>query len=118
MIQEQLFDLPVQVPATQGTSKLPPKPPKPTTLAEPLGQCVKCGAPAEVASPSGDPKSVYCKQHGHCGRANKDGLETCGTSVENFVKHPRLGIWCCPCVLQFDAFEKKRALEIKKRGKA
>jgi len=83
VIQEQLFDIPVQTPVTQSTSKLPPSPPNPAMIAEPLGPCAKlgCNKPAVLASPSGNPKSVYCKQHGHCGRANKDGLETCGTRV-------------------------------------
>jgi len=116
VIQEQLFALPVQAPATQSVSKLPPSPPKPATIAEPLGQCVKCGASAEVASKSGDPKSVYCKQCGRCGRKNKDDIE-CGTSIEHFVKHPRLGIWCCSCVVRFDAFFDKREKAMKKWSK-
>jgi len=88
-------------------------------IAEPLGPCAKlgCNKPAVLASPSGNPKSVYCKQHGHCGRANKDGLETCGTSVESFVKHPRLGIYVCPCVVAFDTFYDKHQKAMRKQGK-
>ena len=56
--------------------------------------CVKCGESARLVSPSG---TRYCRKHGYCAR------KTCLKSVEHFVKHPRLGIWVCPCVVAFEA---------------
>lgn len=90
--QEALFDI-----------KLPPEPPSTVITADPLGPCCKagCNEPATVASPGG---SIYCKYHGKCGgksvwqSALGIDVRVCGTSVEHFVKHPRMGIWVCPCV--------------------
>jgi len=55
--------------------------------------CIKCGASARLRSPSG---TRYCRKHGYCAR------KTCLKSVENFVLHPRLGIWMCSCVVNFE----------------
>jgi hypothetical protein len=60
---------------------------------EPLGVCVKCRQPAVLRSPSG---TVYCQKHGYCQR------RTCLKSVEKFVKHPRMGVYVCPCVISFE----------------
>jgi hypothetical protein len=98
--QEALFEMPVSA-----SSNIPPSDIKPVALAEPLGPCVKCEGPATVASPGG---SIYCKKCGKCGGKTVEqtalGIEVniCGRSVEKFVMHPRLGIWCCPCILQFE----------------
>lgn len=61
-----------------------------------LDLCAVCGEPATVASPSGNPESVYCKRHASCARPS------CTKTVEQFVLHPRMGIWCCPCILNFE----------------
>jgi hypothetical protein len=98
MIQEALFEAPA--PLAQ-SAMLPPEPPKLAVVAESLGPCVKCGKAATVASPGG---SIYCAEHGKCGgksvRETALGIDVrvCSTSVEDFVLHPRMGIWCCPCV--------------------
>lgn len=86
--QEALFDVPVTSSVT-----IPPTGTKPPTLAQPLGQCCKCGEAATMRSPGG---SVYCKKHGYCAR------RTCLKSVEKFVMHPRLGIYVCSCVVKFE----------------
>jgi hypothetical protein len=86
MIQEALFAMP-------DAPIIPPSGTKPPTLAEPLGPCCKCGEPATLSSPGG---SIYCSKHGYCAR------RTCLKSVEKFVMHPRLGIWCCSCVIKFE----------------
>jgi len=112
MIQETLFDLPAQSPAPSIASKIPPKPPKPTTLAEPLGPCAKCGKPAVISSPSGNPKSIYCEQCGHCGRWYINRQSRCNRSIEDFVLHPRLGIWVCPCMILFEIEMQKKEREI------
>lgn len=72
-----------------------------------LGICVKCGAEASLKSPGG---SAYCARCGHCGRkvyGTMKGVivlrQECKRSVEEFVKHPRMGIWCCPCLIEFEA---------------
>jgi hypothetical protein len=78
---------------------------------EDMMQCVKCTAPATIASPSGTP---YCQQHGHCTRKvygvvrdKKQDIvvvvrRECKTSVADFVVHPRMGIYICPCVLAYE----------------
>jgi hypothetical protein len=58
-----------------------------------LGPCAQCGEPAMLRSPSG---TVYCSKHGYCAR------KTCLKSVEKFVLHPRMKIWCCTCVVAFE----------------
>lgn len=73
-----------------------------------LGQCAKCGDMATLKSPSG---TVYCSRCGRCQRrvygtmrgvvVLRQGGE-CKRTVEEFVMHPRMGIWCCPCVLEFE----------------
>lgn len=68
----------------------------PATLAEPLGPCCKCGAPASVVLPNG--KYIYCANCGKCGRYYIDRQTRCGISVEKFVMHKRLGIYVCPCM--------------------
>jgi len=60
---------------------------------EPLGPCVKCGQPSSLKSPSG---MLYCQKHGYCQR------RTCLKSVEKFVMHPRMGVYVCKCVLDFE----------------
>jgi hypothetical protein len=87
MIQEQLFDTP------QVAGAMLPPTTNPPTVAQPLGSCCKCGEPAGLLSPGG---SVYCKKHGYCGR------RTCLKSVEKFVWHERLQIWCCSCIMKFE----------------
>jgi hypothetical protein len=74
---------------------LPPVPPKPVIEHETLGPCAKsgCNEEAMLKSPSG---TVYCQKHGYCQR------RTCLKSVEKFVKHPRLGVYVCPCVISFE----------------
>jgi hypothetical protein len=89
MIQEQLFDTPQPV---AGSAKIPPTG-NPPTIATALGPCCKCSEPATLLSPGG---SIYCQKHGYCGR------RTCLKSVEKFVWHERLQIWCCSCVLKFE----------------
>jgi hypothetical protein len=95
--QEQLFETAVAPPK-------PPVPPKSAILAEPLGTCCKCEEPATRRSPSG--KYIYCETHGKCGgRTAKTtalgvSMDVCGRSVEEFVKHPTIGIWVCPCMLE------------------
>src|SRR5258708_11471402 len=98
MIQEQLFDI---QPVTADGATIPPSG-NPPTIASPLGPCCKCGEPAVVASPSGNPKSIYCAEHGKCGHWYIDRQTRCGMSVEKFVWHERLQIWCCPCLLKFE----------------
>jgi hypothetical protein len=96
MIQEALFNVPVpDAPA------IPPSRTNPPMLAEPLGPCVKCGMTATRQSPGG---SLYCAEHGKCGGKVVEGtalgisVKVCGRSVEEFVLHPRMGIWVCPCM--------------------
>jgi hypothetical protein len=104
-----LFDF--ETPAPVAAPPIPPTPPKPVALAEPLGVCCKvgCDNPATVASPSGDPQSIYCKACGRCGAKSVEmtalgvSVKVCGNSVEQFVLHPRMGIWCCPCMLSQEA---------------
>lgn len=103
----------VRTPVT-GRTKLPPQLPKPVTLAEP---CVKCSKPGVVTSPSG---AVYCQQCGRCQRRVYGVMrgvvvlrEECNTSVDKFVKHPRMGIYVCPCLL---AFEQEIAKKDNKRA--
>lgn len=71
-----------------------------------LGKCAKCGDMATLKSPSG---TVYCSRCGRCQRrvyGTMRGVavlrEECRKTVEEFVKHPRMGIWCCPCLLEFE----------------
>jgi hypothetical protein len=100
MIQEALFDAPTK-PVYVKSAMLPPEPPKLVVIAESLGKCCKCGRDATRRSPSGN---VYCAEHGKCGgktvRETALGIDVrvCGTSVEDFVFHTRLGIYACPCV--------------------
>jgi len=80
----------------------PPEPPRAVQVADPLGSCVKCNKPATLKSPGGN---VYCAEHGRCGgKTIKDtalgvSVEICGKSVEQFVFHLRMRIYCCPCVV-------------------
>jgi hypothetical protein len=91
MIQEALFAAPA--PKTQD-AMLPP---------EPLGQCCKAGCHemATRQSPSGN---IYCESCGRCGGKYVEetalgvSVSICGISVEKFVMHPGMKIWCCPCV--------------------
>jgi len=101
MMQETLFETPV----LEAGSVIPPTGIKHTIVTEPLGTCCKCGAPARLSSPSG--KYAYCKKCGCCNRKEskmvKGTLVTkrvCWTSVDKFVKHPRLDAYVCPCVLR------------------
>ena len=99
--QDALFDVQT-APAASNTP--PTKPPAPATLAEPLGQCCKCGADGSVSTPNG--KYVYCANCGKCGAKYISetalGIQArvCGKSVETFVVHPRLGIYVCTCMPQ------------------
>ena len=100
MIQEALFD----AQPVAGGANLPPS--NPPTVAQPLGACVKCQKEeATRRSPSG--KYVYCEKCGKCGAkavsstALGISVKTCGRSVEEFVWHPNMQIWVCPCVPQF-----------------
>lgn len=75
-------------------------------------KCTKCGGPAVLRSPSG---AVYCNRCGRCQRrvyGTMRGIavlrEECKKTVEDFVKHPRMGIWCCPCVLEYEEKLAKR----------
>lgn len=93
--------------------KLPPKPPTPVAVAEPLGPCVKCKkAPATLRSPGG---SVYCEECGQCKRQeivmNGDKVvldmhgravtkRVCFISVEDFVWSNGLKMHVCPCVVK------------------
>ncbi len=99
MIQEALFGTSVQVPEPKHAG-VPPASTMPV-VAEPLGPCARhgCQEPATLESASGNPQSIYCEQHGHCGRKYLDRQTTCGTSVEQFVWHERMGIWVCPCMV-------------------
>jgi hypothetical protein len=100
VIQEMLFAAPA--PKTQDAT-LPPEPPKLVVVAEPLGQCCKAGCHemATRQSPSGN---IYCESCGRCGGKYVEetalgvSVRVCGRSVEEFVMHRRLGIWCCPCL--------------------
>src|SRR5437016_1767672 len=94
MIQEALFAMPVKA-VEAASAKIPPSPPKPVMVAEPLGECVKegCSEPATLRSPSG---TLYCSKHGYCAR------RTCLRSVEKMVWHERLGIHVCACVVKFE----------------
>lgn len=92
-MQEQLFTIPT----------------KPAILPVSLGRCIKCGKDATLASASGNPKSIYCEQCGKCKRKVYDTMsgvvvvrKLCSISVEDFMWHRRLGIWCCPCILRFE----------------
>lgn len=107
IMQEALFDTPVQVPDPKHAG-VPPVSTIPIA-AEPLGPCVKCGEPGQLVSPSG--KYVYCKKHGYCGRMNENGVKMCLTSVEKFVWHERLKIWCCSCVIRFEKSIQEEAAE-------
>lgn len=110
MIQEALFEMPV----VETASKQPPQPPAPVILAEPLGTCCKCGQEATLSLPNG---TVYCKQCGRCKRKVYGVMKgvvvlrrECKVTVENFVMHPRISAYVCPCVLKYDeAHERKRA---------
>jgi hypothetical protein len=55
-----------------------------------LGPCCKCGEPAFLKSPSG--KYIYCRRCGVCARPK------CTKTIEQFIMHPRMGIWVCPCI--------------------
>ena len=108
MIQEALF----AVPAVQTASKQPPQPPQSVIQAEPLGKCIKCGQEATLSLPNG---TVYCKQCGRCKRkvyGVMKGIavlrEECKATVENFVLHPRLGVYVCPCVLKYEEEHEKK----------
>lgn len=100
MIQETMFEAPT---AVVKSAMEPPEPPGDVMIAEPLGQCCKAGCDelATRRSPSG---ALYCAEHGKCGgksvRETALGIEMsiCGRSVEEFVLHPRMGIWVCTCV--------------------
>lgn len=101
MIQEALFDAPAK-PVHVESAMLPPEPPKPTMVAESLGPCCKgCGRDAVLRSPGGN---VYCAECGKCGGKYVEetalgvSVSICGISVEKFVMHPGMKIWCCPCV--------------------
>lgn len=108
----------IDVPATSAASNIPPQPPKPVALAEPLGECCKLGCEQEAVlkSPGG---SIYCEKCGKCGAKTVDSsalgisVRVCGRSVEQFVMHERLGIWVCPCILKFEASltEKSEAID-------
>lgn len=70
-----------------------------------LGKCCKCSEPASLKSPSGNPQSVYCRRCGRCGRKEYDVIngylvlrEECKNTIEDFVLHPRMKIWVCPCL--------------------
>jgi len=72
-----------------------------------LGKCCKCGAPAVLKSPSGNPASIYCRRCGRCGRKEYDVVQgylvlrkECKKTIEDFVLHPRMGIYVCPCVAE------------------
>lgn len=79
-----------------------------------LGTCVKCKKQsATLKSPSG---AVYCQQCGHCQRRVYDTMQgvvvlrqggECNTSVDKFVKHPRIGIYVCPCIIEFEKEHEK-----------
>ena len=71
-----------------------------------LGKCIKCGKEGCLKSPGG---SIYCERCGHRKRkvyGVMKGIvvvyEECKISVEKFVKHPRLGIYVCPCIVTFE----------------
>jgi DNA polymerase-3 subunit epsilon len=68
-----------------------------------LTPCIKCGSFATLTSPSG---AYYCRKHGYCGR------KTCLKSVEKFVLHPRMGIWVCPCVMEFELKMDKDVIDL------
>jgi hypothetical protein len=95
MIQEALFNVPVP-----DAPIIPPSGTNPPMLAEPLGPCARsgCQEPATLKSPSGNPQSIYCEQHGYCGHYYIDRQARCVGSIEDFVLHPRLNIWVCPCM--------------------
>ncbi len=101
MKQEALFDTPVPV-LERKYAGVPPASTKPVAV-ETLGICCKCGEPATLLSPGG---SIYCAEHGKCGGKSVTqtalgiSVKVCGRSVEQFVMHPRLGIWVCPCMPQ------------------
>lgn len=85
-----------------------------------LGKCKKCNKDATLCSPSG---TLYCKNCGHCKRKVyrvMKGvvvvLRECNRSVEQFVMHPRLRIYTCSCLLEFDVEMSKR--EEMKKGKS
>jgi len=69
-------------------------------------QCVKCGKPASLKSPSGTP---YCSRCGRCTRnvyGTMKGIvvlrKECRKTVDQFVIHPRMRVYVCPCVLDYD----------------
>lgn len=103
MIQDTLFEMPE--PAK--SPPVPPVPPTPVIQAEPLGPCAKsgCREVATLKSPSG---TLYCQSCGRCQRkvySTMKGVvvlrKECKKTVEQFVKHPRLG-YVCPCLLDFE----------------
>jgi hypothetical protein len=107
--QETLFDTPMPT--------KPPSPPKLTIVPKILGKCIKCKKDATLASPSGNPDSIYCAQCGKCTRKVYGVMKgiavlrmICSTSIEKFVRHPVSGIWCCPCYLDFE-------VEMRKKGR-
>ncbi len=70
-----------------------------------LGKCCKCPAEATLKSPSGNPEMIYCKRCGRCGRKEYDVIngylvlrKECKYTIEDFVLHPRMKIWVCPCL--------------------
>ncbi len=70
------------------------------------GQCVKCEQPAQLTSPSG---TLYCQKCGRCQRKVYGAMKgvivlrkECKRTVEQFVKHPRMGVYVCSCVLEFE----------------
>lgn len=69
------------------------------------GQCVRCQKTATLTSPSG---TLYCQSCGRCQRkvySTMKGVlvlrKECKKTVEQFVRHPRLG-YVCSCVLEFE----------------
>ena len=102
--QGSLFDIPAALVAHPQPAKVPPLPAK-IVVSPVLGQCVRCGHDATVASPSGNPHSIYCEQCGRCGGGHVTqtalGIEVrvCGNSVEHFVYDEIRGIWRCPCMI-------------------
>lgn len=69
--------------------------------------CIKCkNQPATLHSPSGTP---YCSRCGRCTRSVYSTMKgvvvlrkECKKTVDQFVMHPRMRVYVCSCVLNYE----------------
>lgn len=113
--QSELFTTPSQSKTNNVKPAISPE--RSEKIIKKLTKCVKCGRDATKRAKGGD---LYCLQCGRCKRKVLDVMKgvvvvrkECKRSVEDFAWHERLGIYVCPCFLEFDEFEKAREEEMR-----